>query len=470
MGLDVNASKCEIHAVKWSDTNPLAKSTLRMVRREITGKDDQNNQVGVGIQILTSSGLKDIPYVEPNTTVRYLGALITPTLCFKAQFQAIRANMSQRLHHIQYSKLTPTQKMEMLQTTTLTAALYPITLCNFSLHSLAAFDKTIRKFFKHTWQLPKGTASDILHLPTNLMGLGAQRMLPLIAQKLGMQLTEALADQGSLGALTRDQLDYEIRMTGSIGATQTTWPAFIDFPMVRTLSMLKWANIRVTNTTPINIDLEVTQQIENCLVKGTTRDKIKLVKAILTLRTNGTPLSQVVRLQNESLTLCMSNVTKRAMNKEGKHALQEISNLLCSGHVDMLNAPAISTIIRTLKPLHTTPDQTPSLPTMMRVTEAAQSHTLQTEVNIATRTRTKRRLDDDYIQTHTRVRRFQTSQTCQASLPNVRRLLRKAYKQQTTQKLSNVTETGAHTPNSQHKSTLQRYVKTQEVKTTKKHN
>jgi hypothetical protein len=106
--------------------------------------------------------------------------------------------MSQRLHHIQHSKLTPTQKMDMLQTTTLTAALYPITLCNFPLTSIASFDKLMRKFFKHTWRLPKGTASDILHIPTNLLGLGAPRMLPLIAQKLGVQLTEALADKARL--------------------------------------------------------------------------------------------------------------------------------------------------------------------------------------------------------------------------------------------------------------------------------
>jgi Reverse transcriptase (RNA-dependent DNA polymerase) len=61
MGLDVNASKCDIQAVKWSDTDPLGNSTLRMVRREITGKDDNNNQVGTGIQILTSSGIKPYP-------------------------------------------------------------------------------------------------------------------------------------------------------------------------------------------------------------------------------------------------------------------------------------------------------------------------------------------------------------------------------------------------------------------------
>ena len=131
------------------------------------------------------------------------------------------------------------------------------------------------------------------------------------------------------------------------------------------------------------------------------------MKAVLSLRKSGIPLSHALRLQDASLTLRISSVQKRALDMEGKQALHAIADLLCSGRTDMLDATAMSAIIHTYRPLHTAPYQAPNLHTLQRWHEPSHRNTPPVIVDIHTHTRTKRRLNDDYIQTNTRVRRFQ---------------------------------------------------------------
>ena len=64
--------------------------------------------------------------------------------------------------------------------------------------------------------------SDVLHLPKSLLGACIPRMLPLIAQKLGINLTDSLSDNGSLGRLIRNQPDYKMQMTQGHAPTTVT--------------------------------------------------------------------------------------------------------------------------------------------------------------------------------------------------------------------------------------------------------
>ena len=69
-----NPAKCEIHAVKWADTHPLSAKTLSMVQREVSGLDDKGQRIAPGIHIATKNGPHNIPYIPPDTPVKYLGA------------------------------------------------------------------------------------------------------------------------------------------------------------------------------------------------------------------------------------------------------------------------------------------------------------------------------------------------------------------------------------------------------------
>ena len=62
MGLRVNALKCQMHIVKWTEPNPFNTKQLQAVRREASGKADDGRNIGPGIHINGPFGPLTIPY------------------------------------------------------------------------------------------------------------------------------------------------------------------------------------------------------------------------------------------------------------------------------------------------------------------------------------------------------------------------------------------------------------------------
>ena len=103
---------------------------------------------------------------------------------------------------------------------------------------LLIFDKIIRSVANKVWSLPRETASDVVHLPKSILGVGIPYMLTSIAPKLTINLTDSLADNSILGYLIRNQRDHKSQTRQGLALTTATWNAFSEFPIIRLVPLL----------------------------------------------------------------------------------------------------------------------------------------------------------------------------------------------------------------------------------------
>ena len=102
----VNHKKCAVTGMLHSDPSPLSSKTVEQLRNRLAD-----------VTIIDAAGQPQaIPFCHPdNEPYKYLGVLLTPSLNWKHQIQALVEEVTERGNALLHSMASPLQRLQVLE-------------------------------------------------------------------------------------------------------------------------------------------------------------------------------------------------------------------------------------------------------------------------------------------------------------------------------------------------------------------
>ena len=140
---------------------------------------------------------------DPRQPYKLLGLWYTMDLKWTKQLLETRAALKDMAAHLHRSYNTQTQKLRTLQTCLAAKARYAFPLMCYSAQDIEKLDKTLDQVVRHAYRLPPGTPTAFLREDLKKGGLGHTSLTVAYTTTAVKNLTQAYAEEGKRGQLTR---------------------------------------------------------------------------------------------------------------------------------------------------------------------------------------------------------------------------------------------------------------------------
>jgi ribonuclease HI len=147
-----------------------------------------------------------VKVIDPQTPYKLLGVWFTMDLRWTKQMQETAGALRVLAKHLGNSYGTQTQKLRTLQTCLQAKARYAFPLMCYSDKDIACLDKIMDQVVRRAYKLPPGTPTAFLREDINRGGLGHTSLAVAYTTTAIKNLTQAYADEGQRGQLTRSLL------------------------------------------------------------------------------------------------------------------------------------------------------------------------------------------------------------------------------------------------------------------------
>ena len=245
-GLKVNNDKSGVSAIlhgtaQRTKSHVLAPDMIRTAERQL-----QNVKIGGN----------SLPFLHPDKPYKYLGVMLTLTWNWTYQLQTLMKNIDIKGRNILSSFCSPAQKMQYIQSSIRPYITYSFCLGIYSPADLKRIDSKLIALVKKAYGLGQATPNNMVLQERDLMGLGLTSLMVDYAQRVGATLTRALNDNGPLGWSTWALLRHQHRQLAGMPVLtkDKTHPkleaASKDLHILKKVSLLKDANIKITSPTP----------------------------------------------------------------------------------------------------------------------------------------------------------------------------------------------------------------------------
>ena len=203
-GMAVNHSKCGVTGMLYrsSDGAPLSASMVGMLGRRL-------GQVRI-------SG-RTLPFLHPHKQpYRYLGVLLTPSLNWTHQMQALAEAIIDKADGILRSMASSAQKLRMIDTLLKPYIRYSFCTGAYTAADIASIDSLVSRLAKYALHLPTSTPTAMVQEDRERGGVGVTSVQEMYVAELTAKLTLALNDEGMLGHVTSRLLQAQIQKVGAV--------------------------------------------------------------------------------------------------------------------------------------------------------------------------------------------------------------------------------------------------------------
>ena len=215
--LKLQADKLSRYA-DWAhlEVNTEKTTVSGLLYRNIThspyGKKDAISQVRAQLEGQITVQRQPVRYLDPREPFRYLGAMLTLSLDWKFQHQAIFKKAKEKIERLIAFRASSHQIRHVINTSikpsvTNTFGIIPMTKTD--IHIL---DRCMNQAIRQANGLPPRTPTAFLHEDEDAFGMGAESLLVDYAHKHAALLTESLRDTGRIGTITKALLTLQLRL------------------------------------------------------------------------------------------------------------------------------------------------------------------------------------------------------------------------------------------------------------------
>ena len=190
-GMTLNPQKSEISAILYGAT-----------RGQSSGTACNWDLISPILSRITVCG-QQVKLIPPNKPINCLGINITLSLDWKFQFTAMQALIKTKGEQILLSSATMEQKWTMEEDVIFAIIRYSLCVAPYTPAQLRELDDDRAKVIKTLLGLPTSTATDLLYLPTDHLGMQFRSLIPEYVTVAAKSLVTSHEDKGRLGTLTR---------------------------------------------------------------------------------------------------------------------------------------------------------------------------------------------------------------------------------------------------------------------------
>jgi ribonuclease HI len=160
---------------------------------------------------------KTVPFLHPhNEAYRYLGVLVTPSLNWRHQIEALGEAVIEKADGILRSMASSTQKLRLIETLLRPYIRYSLSTGAYTSADIAHLDSLLVRAAKCALHLPCSTPTTLVQEDKERGGIGVTSLEETYVAELTAKLTSALNDDGTLGYITHRLLQAQISRVGAM--------------------------------------------------------------------------------------------------------------------------------------------------------------------------------------------------------------------------------------------------------------
>jgi ribonuclease HI len=149
---------------------------------------------------------------DPRMPFRLLGVMYTLDLDWQTQFETTLRSLSEQATNLAHSDANLGQKERITELCLRAKLKYSLPLMCFTNHQLETLNHQLERVIRKAYGLPPGAPTAILREQKQFGGLGHHSLIADCTFLAAKSLTQALNDQGKLGALSRALLQRQVDM------------------------------------------------------------------------------------------------------------------------------------------------------------------------------------------------------------------------------------------------------------------
>jgi ribonuclease HI len=286
---------------------------------------------------------------DPKTPYKLLGVWYTMDLRWKKQFQETCKALREMASNLAKCYNSQSQKIRTLQTCLKAKARYAFPMMCYSDREIEALDRALDLVVRKAYGLPPGTPTAMIREDLNKGGLGNTSLKVAYTASAIKNLTQAHADQGNRGQLTRALLAAQLQAFTHPSAKKGSWVPDYSLRLRQLIQGTK-ADIYMwrDGTQPYQLpDSEVAQTIMGTHEgEDTTMRLYKIKKPLMRLQEVGVlSLSQLLNRQGTKVLnhqeLKMSLGINASLPSKYKKALTKVTQFLANpkGVMSLTDSP-----------------------------------------------------------------------------------------------------------------------------------
>ena len=189
---------------------------------------------------------KPVQFIQPDQPFKYLGVLLTLTLDWRHQFQAVQTAVRKKCGDLKNRGLPAALQMRIIRTVIKPMITYSFSTAPYTPAQLKVLDAQLARAAKAAYKQRTSMSTALALEDTDKFGLGLTSLLVDYAHACVRNLVDAANDASPYGIISRSLLSFQAARTGGLNETQLHGVANA-FMRVRQLSAAHQSGLRIAN-------------------------------------------------------------------------------------------------------------------------------------------------------------------------------------------------------------------------------